>query len=92
LKNFCGLNSPVLDVVEPSFGLASTLAGYCALEDSLGQRAMAAYMAVPGQLAASHDGQERVLFTWKAVDLLLNVVVGLVLRVVDAEELSVACA
>jgi hypothetical protein len=47
-------------------------------------------MAVPGQLAASHDGQERVLFARKAVDLLSDIVVGLVFRVVDAEELPVA--
>jgi hypothetical protein len=50
---------------------------------------MAVHMVVPGRLAASHDGQKRVLFARKAVNLLSNEVVGLVFRVVDAEELPV---
>jgi hypothetical protein len=51
---------------------------------------MAVHMAVPGQLAASHDNQERVLFARKAVDVLSNKVVGPVFRVVDTDELPVA--
>jgi hypothetical protein len=50
---------------------------------------MGVYLPIPGQLAVSRDGQTRVLFARKAVDLLLDKVVVLVLCVGDGQEVPV---
>lgn len=58
------------------------------LEDGLGQRVMAVNLAKPHKLVAPHNNKKWFLLVCKGVNLLPDLLVGLVLNAVDVKMFS----
>ena len=79
---------PLLDVVHPAFPLPTTASPTLqgALKDGSGEAVVACDMPEPCEFPSPDSCQKRFLWTHKEIDLALHPVVGLVLRVGDAEK------
>lgn len=62
------------------------------LENGLGQRVMAVNLAKPHKLVAPHNNKKWFLLVCKGVNLLPDLLIGLVLNVVDVKFFSLSKA
>ena len=82
-----GQRCPLFDVVHPAFPLLTTTSPALqgALKDGFGEAGVACDMLESSKFLSLDSCQKKFLWTYREADLALQPIVGLVLRVGDAE-------